>query len=68
MDDQIVEKEFGKFCDAFAEMREKMLDHPRFSAKTAARDKLYEAIRQFADEAGLTSPFIPVYSDTIDES
>jgi hypothetical protein len=45
--------------ESFDEMRKKMRDSQKYSAKLAATDKLYEAMRQFTHEIGLVAPYIP---------
>jgi hypothetical protein len=62
MDDQVVQ-DFAKICDAFKEMRNGMLDSPKYSAKLAAADVLYHAIRQFAPEIGCIPPYLPIGDD-----
>ena len=47
MVDEVVQ-EFSNICDTFKEMRDKMRNSQKYSGKSAATDKLYEAIRKFA--------------------
>jgi hypothetical protein len=61
-----VDQEYNKMIDAFVEMRREMRNNQQYSGKSGARDKLYEAIRQFAYEVGLTPPCIPVDPDPDD--
>lgn len=62
MVDEVVQ-EFSNICDTFKEMRDKMRNSQKYSGKSAATDKLYEAIRKFAHEIGLLPPCIPVGDD-----
>jgi hypothetical protein len=62
MDDQVAQ-DFGKICNAFKEMRDRMLDNPKYSGKGAAADVLYDAIRQFAPEIGCVPPYLPIGDD-----
>jgi hypothetical protein len=56
-------QEFSKIVDAFAEMRNGMRNSQKYSAKMAATNDLYEAIRRFAPNIGLLPPFIPIEPD-----
>lgn len=62
MADQVVQ-DFGRICDAFKEMRDRMHENPKYSTKVAAADVLYHAIRQFAAEIGCIPPYLPIGDD-----
>jgi hypothetical protein len=59
MSDQVAQ-DFGKICDTFKEMRDKMHGSQQYAGKADATDRLYEAIRQFAHEVGLAPPYLPL--------